>query len=88
MHPLKKISTVWHELFAGVYFCGLVTFLCFAGNNFRDWDRLFFLAGNNFLRFSESTQYPALIIFSLIVKYVQYGVRTLCKTSVSLHTIS
>ena len=28
------IVTVWHEKLAGVYFCGLVIFLCFAGTNF------------------------------------------------------
>ena len=26
--------TVWHEKLAGVYLCGLVIFLCFAGTNF------------------------------------------------------
>ena len=39
-------------------------FLCFAGTNVCDEDRLVFLAGNQFLRFSERTQYPALMIFS------------------------
>ena len=28
------IVTVWHEKLAGVYFCGLVIFLCFAGTIF------------------------------------------------------
>ena len=40
-------------------------FLCFAGTNFFDLARVIFLAGNEFLRFSESIQYPALIIFSV-----------------------
>ena len=26
--------TVWHEIFAGVHFCGLAIFLCFAETNF------------------------------------------------------
>ena len=47
-----------HEIFAGVYFCGLAIFcvlreLIFAIRT--DW---LFLLGINFLRFSESTQYP------------------------------
>ena len=54
---LKEISTVWHEIFAGVYFCGLAIFLCLAGTNLCDKDSLVFLAG-------KRTQYPALIIFS------------------------
>ena len=60
-----KLYTVWHEIFAGVYFCGLTTFcvlqeLVFAIRT--DW---FFLLGIKFLRFSESTQYPAFIILKL-----------------------
>ena len=40
-------------------FCGSLIlrigdFLCFAGNNFFDCKRLFFLAGNLFMRFSGS----------------------------------
>ena len=42
-------------------------FLCFAGTNFCDKDRLAFLSWNYFLHFSESTQYPALIIFSFLL---------------------
>ena len=43
-------------------------FLCFARSNFCDQDRLVFLSGNYFLRFSKSTQYPALIIFSFLLR--------------------
>ena len=42
-------------------------FLGFAGTNFCKQDRLVFLSGNFFLHFSESTQYPALIIFSFLL---------------------
>ena len=40
-------------------FCGSLILrigdiLCFAGTNFCDWEKLIFLAGNNFLRFSGS----------------------------------
>ena len=35
--------------------------VCYAGTNFCDEDILVFFAGNKFLRFSKSTQYPALI---------------------------
>ena len=37
---LQMSPTEWHEIFAGVYFCGLAIFLCFAGTNFairKDW---------------------------------------------------
>ena len=44
----------------GVFFC-----CCFAGTNFCDQERLVFLSGNKFLRFSESNQYPALTAFSV-----------------------
>ena len=57
---------MWHEIFAEVYFCRW-RFFVFTGTNFCDEDRLVFPAGNYFLRFSESNQYPALIIFSFLL---------------------
>ena len=51
----------------GSLFLQIGNCLCFAGTNFCDKNRLVFLAGNQFLRFSQSTQYPALIIFSLLL---------------------
>ena len=51
---LKELPTVWHEIFAGVYFCGFIgDFLCLAGTNFCDLDRLVFLAGKNFCDFQK-----------------------------------
>ena len=55
----------------------------------------FSLLGINFLRFSEITQYPALIIFSFSLSTCNrihtlkqyYGMPTLCKTSNSLYTV-
>ena len=37
---------MWHEIIVGVYFLQIGNFLCFAGTNFCDQDRLVFLAGN------------------------------------------
>ena len=42
-------------------------FLCFAGTNFCGYGGLVFLAKHYFLGFLESTQYPALIIFSFLL---------------------
>ena len=50
------------KFFAGVHFCRLVILY-----DFCDKDKLVFLAGNWFLRFSGSTQYQALIIFSFLL---------------------
>ena len=51
---LKELPTVGHEIFAGVYFCGVIgDFLCLAGTNFCDLDRLVFLAGKNFCDFQK-----------------------------------
>ena len=60
-------TTVWQQIFAGVYFCRLAIFcvlrkLIFAIRT--DW---FFLLGIIFWRLSESTQYPALILFSFLL---------------------
>ena len=49
-------------IFADWRFFGVLRELIFAVN--AGW---FFLLGINFLRFSESTQYPALILFSFLV---------------------
>ena len=51
--PTLHIHTVWHENFAGVYFCGLASFcvlreLIFAVRT--DW---FFLLGTNFCDFQK-----------------------------------
>ena len=43
---LDLAGNVWHEIFAGVYLCGLAIFLCFAGTDFCNKDRLIFLAEN------------------------------------------
>ena len=37
--------TVWLEMFAGVYFCGLAIFLCVVGINFANRRDCFFLLG-------------------------------------------
>ena len=59
---------MWHEIFAGVYLCGLPIFSVLWELIFAITTDGFFLLGiNKFLRFSESTQYPALIIFSVLL---------------------
>ena len=64
---------MWHEIFAGAYFCGLAIFCVLRELSFAiRTDRFFFLLGMNQLRFSESSQY--------------YGERTLPKTSISLYS--
>ena len=62
-------DTLWHKIFARVYFCGLAIFcvlreLIFA---IRSTDCWFFLLGINFYDFRKYTQYPALIIFSFLL---------------------
>ena len=61
-------DTVWHEILAGVYFCGLAIFLCFAtdwflllGINFRDFQKVlstqhWFLAKRRAARFIISSR--------------------------------
>ena len=58
---------MWHEIFAGVYFCGLTIFCVLRELIFAVWtDWLFLLGIDSVLRFSESTQYPALVTFSFL----------------------
>ena len=55
-HKSHRVHTVWHKIFAGVYFCGSIgDILCFAETNLTDW---FFLLGINFCDFQKvrSTQ--------------------------------
>ena len=80
------ISTVLHEIFAGVNFCALAIFcvlreLIFAIRT--DW---FFFLGINFCDFQKvpSTQVCVRAIEIHIFKHY-YGMRTLCKTSNSLY---
>ena len=42
-------GTVGHEIFAGVYFCGMAIFWRLAGTNFCNWDRVVFIAGNYYM---------------------------------------
>ena len=58
------LHTVWREIFAGVYFCWLVIFCVLREQSCAIRTEWFFLLGINFLRFSKSTHFPALIIFS------------------------
>ena len=58
---------MWHEIFAGVYFCGLTIFCVLRELIFAIWtDWLFLLGINSVLRFSESTQYQALVTFPFL----------------------
>ena len=55
-----------------LHFCGSLilrigVFLCFAGTNFCDWERLVFLAGKYFLSFSGSRFQIDLITFSFFI---------------------
>ena len=59
------LHTVWREIFAGVYFCWLVTSCVLREQSCAISTEWFFLLGINFLRFSKSTHFPALIIFSI-----------------------
>ena len=61
--------TVWHEIFAGrfagvFFFGGLAIFCVLRELIFAIRIDCFLFLGTNFLRFSETTQYPALAIFS------------------------
>ena len=49
-HKSHRVHTVWHNIFAGVYFLLIGDFLCFAGTNLTDW---FFLLGINFCDFQK-----------------------------------
>ena len=46
----------------GDFFC-----VCFAGTNFCDWEKLVFLAGNYFLRFSGTRLLFGITAFSILV---------------------
>ena len=59
LQPLLTGTTLWNDVFAGVYFCRLAIFLCFAETNFCDFDRVVFVAGNYLLQFSLSFIYNA-----------------------------
>ena len=62
-------GTVWYEIFAGVYFCGLAIFCVLRELIFAIRTDCLFLLGINFLRFSES---PGQIIDnSFVFEYVQ-----------------
>ena len=61
--------TVWHEIFAGsfagvFFFGGLAIFCVLRELIFATRIDCFLFLGTKFLRFSETTQYPALTIFS------------------------
>jgi len=60
------MHTVGTKFFSGVYFCGYAIFGVLRELIFAISTDLFF-AGNLFLRFSESTPYPALTIFSFLL---------------------
>ena len=66
-------AVVWLENFAGVYFCGLVIFLCFAGTNFLQLGQVGFSSWE--LIFAIFRKYPVPRIDNIfvffIVKYVQ-----------------
>ena len=57
---------MWHEIFVGVYFCGLAIFCVLRELIFVIRTGWFFLLGIIFLQYSQSTQYPALIIYSFL----------------------
>ena len=61
-----EFNTVLREIFAGVYFCGLAIFFVFRELIFG-LGQLGFSGWELILRFSESTQYPALTIFSFLL---------------------
>ena len=64
--------TLWHEIFAEVYFCGMGIF-CVLGELvlkiMTDW---FFLMGINLIHIFATNN---------------YSVHTLCKTSITLYTV-
>ena len=61
-----EFNTVLREIFAGVYFCGLAIFFVFRELIFG-LGQLGFSGWELILRFSESTQYPALTIFLFLM---------------------
>ena len=77
---LKDVQfTAWHYIFAGVQFYGWAI-LCFAGTNFCDWEKLFFLAGNYFLLFAGSRVQLELQHFRfLIVEFNRNAGETTCR---------
>ena len=75
--------------FLNSLFLRIVDFLRFAGTNFCVQDKVVFLAGNKFLRFSGNTQYPALIKVSFLLstcrkKYIFLNNATVCVPYVKL----
>ena len=46
-------TTVWHEILAGIYFCGLTSFCVLRELIFAIWTEWFFLLGINFCDFQE-----------------------------------
>ena len=57
---------MWHEIFVGVYFCGLAIFCVLRELIFVIRTGWFFFLGIIFLQYSQSTQCPALITFSFL----------------------
>ena len=58
-------ATRWHKIFAGVYFCGLVIFLCSAGTSFLQLGQLGFSCWE--LIFAIFRKYPVLRIDNIFV---------------------
>ena len=95
--PCKYI--VWHEIFVGVYFCGLAIFLCFRGSSWffairKQW---FFLLGINFRHFQKLPDLALIKCSFLLSTFARptemntpnntQGVSILCKTSNKLYTV-
>ena len=59
---------MWHEIFAGVYFCGLAIFFCFAELIFAIRTDRFFLLGINFCSFQKV---PSIENIFVVIEYVQ-----------------
>ena len=72
---------------AAVYFCGLAIFCVLRELIFVIRTDLFFLLGINFLQFPESTQCPALIIFSFLLSMRNRIHILILNNSLSLYTV-
>ena len=84
--------TVWHQIFAGVYFGGLAIFCVLRELIFAIKTNYFFLSFAIIRKYAV----PSIDNVFVVVEYVQqkyifkkqyYGMGTLCKTTNSLYTV-
>ena len=64
-------NTVWHEMFSGVYFCGLTIFLCLAGNLFLRFEQSGFSCWELFFAIFKKFPFKCIDKISVFIEDVQ-----------------